>query len=1631
MRKLLLVLLVIISFFQAHATHLMGGEITWECIKDPSSPNVGQYIFTMKLYRDCDGTTLSQFAETIQVWENGVNIQNISCNFISNSDISPDCDVVNSGNAQLDCYGFNPVGAVEEYIYQSLPVQIIGTPPPSGWHFTWDLCCRNGAIDNLLNPDTQGFTLRASMYPFTDPLTGLVVPADPCFDSSPVFNESPKTIICSGYPFAYTHNASDPEIDSIRYYWAEPLDDGFFAYDPDPANNSPAAIPFVGGFTFNSPIPGAPALNPISGEISYNSNNSGNYVTVTRVESFKCGQKIAEIHRDIQVVLISCPTMGGVVNDPPFVDTPTGAQTWTIDPLGSSLLPSYETTVTAGEFVTFNIIGIDSNLYNGVNPQDLTMEVSGGQILDPITGTCQNPPCATFISPTGSPSPIISPGIVEGIFEWQTTCDHVSTDVACGRTTNLYQFSVKVYDDFCPAPAIRSVTLMVYVEADNYMQISKVQPSCFGNDGVVTIEPSLSITQIAWNAELYDLSGNLVDSSNNIIGNSSSLTGLSAGNYLVRAVGAGGCIVQDSVELLLAPNPLTIQTSVSHVSCYGGSDAEVGVSLGNGLLPYTFYINGVENLNPPPYDSLFTGLSEGTYVITGIDSDSCGLRDTVYIDAPQFPLQVLSSNSVVICDTSLGGSAYAYAAGGSPYPDGTYIFEWYNTNWGSITVGDSISNLGVGDYFLEVTDSNGCQENIPITVTAPQLPLSITPQLFGVVCTGDSDGAAVVFTGGGSAPYDYVWSDMLGNALDSANNIILSDTLSGLFAGSYHLMVTDNSGCTEEIFFNIGEPSIALEIGAVLVVDSIDCYGDQDGRGIVYMVNGSGSPGYSYLWDNGEIDSIANALSGGWHTVAVSDIRGCVVEDSVYIPENSEIKSNLTITNPISCYGDNDGAIYVSTQGGIQLLNAPNYDYFWSNGDTDIVLIDSLTHGSYYLTTRDSLGCVVVDSITIDNPDPLYVNAQEMLEVSCYGYSTGNAYAIGYGGTLPYIFSWITNGIIDSSSNDLSIVTTLFAGLETVQLTDVRGCIATDTVSIHQPDPLIVSISDSVLAYCVGVNTASATASVSGGTAPYIYEWDDNLISPQTSAIATSLDTGIYTVTVIDYRGCEAAYTVDLTSYSAPLSATINSFGPSGNSVSCYGSTDGALTVEIDIINSGTPPYIYQWFGSSVISANDSIFNLSAGGYSVTVTDANGCNIIRNQQLTSPAPLLYDVISADNTTCLGACDGELTLNIQGGITPYTAQLLNNQSGSSAINNVATNTLVTGVCTGDYTVLVQDFNACDAVLMLGGSDQAVLDTTITTDVSVAVIQDVDCYGSSTGEVAILAPQTALFYSYIWLDLNGDTISAATTIDSLLAGDYILHAAYETINGCTTVDTVTVSQNSLIYSNAIVTDASCNGYNDGSIITTTFGGVSPYSYSWSPIPSSLNNALNVPAGSYDLTITDASNCSVIESYNVAAPALLTAAVTASQTYILNTSVAGGTPPYSYSWIEQTQTGVILGTSSSYIVGSNGTYYVVVTDANNCTSQSNSTTYLETGTLDLVSSINLNIYPNPFKDEATVDFGQKINKARIKIFDTYGKLVERHELADTDKYIIQRMNKSSGVYFIEIEINQTRLNSKIIIK
>ncbi|MDG1283463.1 MAG: hypothetical protein P8N46_02305, partial [Flavobacteriales bacterium] len=371
-------------------------------------------------------------------------------------------------------------------------------------------------------------------------------------------------------------------------------------------------------------------------------------------------------------------------------------------------------------------------------------------------------------------------------------------------------------------------------------QSSIVEPYCLGNDGVISISPDQQLISNPWDISVANIIGDTLQLVNGLSTSVINFDNMLTGEYIISILDSDGCLFTDTVDLTQIPNPLIMQTNVSHVSCFGGNDGEIGVFLDNGLLPYTFYINGVENLSPPPYDSLFTGLSEGVYIITVADSDSCGLVETVNISAPQFPLQILSANSVTICDNSSQGSAIAEAAGGTPFSDGSYAYEWYTANGtipaNIIGTGDSISNLAIGDYFLEVTDSNGCQANMPITVSTPQLPLFVTPQLFGVVCTGDASGSAIVFTGGGYAPYDYQWSELNGAVLETVNDITTSDTISGLVAGFYQLLITDDVGCTEEITFNVDEPNVALEIASVLVVDSVDCYGDLNGRALVNMV---------------------------------------------------------------------------------------------------------------------------------------------------------------------------------------------------------------------------------------------------------------------------------------------------------------------------------------------------------------------------------------------------------------------------------------------------------------------------------------------------------------------------------------------------------------------------------------------------------------------------------------------------------------------------------------------------------------------------------------------------------------------------------------------------------------------------
>jgi hypothetical protein len=439
-RSFLLSCIVFLLFSKAIASHLMGGEITWDC------QGGGQYVFTMKLYRDCNGATVPSTV-SLDV-ANYLPATSITLNLVSQTDISPVC---NSAGPSITCANAmgmpgwpsssTPIpGAVQETVYRSGLITLNGVPPPSGWVFTYTGCCRNGSITNLQSPASYGYTMRAIMYSYNGQNAG------PCFDSSPKFLEFPSTVICQGESFTYNHNAYDPDLDSLHYSWAAPLDDFTVAYNP-PSN--PVTVPFSTTYDYLNPLPGTAqnsmnipaAINPATGEISFTSYTQGNFVTVVKVESWKCGQLASEIFREIQIVILPCG-----VNTSPTVT-----------------FSSYEDTVQVGAIVNFTVIVSDPDLLSdGVTPQTLTINASGNQFGAGFTSNttgCSNPPCAT-LSPA---SPVSSPASASTMFNWQTSCSHLAANSVCGRSSNTYTFVFKSKDDFCPAPAEHISTVSITV----------------------------------------------------------------------------------------------------------------------------------------------------------------------------------------------------------------------------------------------------------------------------------------------------------------------------------------------------------------------------------------------------------------------------------------------------------------------------------------------------------------------------------------------------------------------------------------------------------------------------------------------------------------------------------------------------------------------------------------------------------------------------------------------------------------------------------------------------------------------------------------------------------------------------------------------------------------------------------------------------------------------------------------------------------------------------------------------------------------------------------------------------------------------------------------------------------------
>ena len=428
LKKFVLTLLLGVLPFIMSASHILGGEITWRCNGNK------QFIFQVKIYRDCNGIPGPQQVRLLTNAPFGP----FYCYKISQTDISP------QGIGCASCpFPMGFYNSVEEYIYESGPMFLNGSAPPTGWYFYYNDCCLNWTLTNLANPND--FSLRAYIYPSSQ---GLI----PCFDNSPYFAEPPTIGICTRDSVNLSFAAFDKDLDSLKYEFAPTIDNGF------PGNNAT----YASGYSFSSPLPGTqhdslnvPALlDTTSGQFSLTSYTPGFFVVCMQVTSYRCGQIISKIFRQYILMIKSDCTIS---TNP----TPTYNTSPSIFPL-----PHAETiTISAGDTLNYNFSATENELLPssaGGTSQTMTMRATSIQLGfgdTSFTNGCLIPPCAILSNPT----PFTSTSNISQGLTWPTDCQHVGFNNGCLQHTKEYHFIFTIKDNFCPVPGVTTKSLLVKV----------------------------------------------------------------------------------------------------------------------------------------------------------------------------------------------------------------------------------------------------------------------------------------------------------------------------------------------------------------------------------------------------------------------------------------------------------------------------------------------------------------------------------------------------------------------------------------------------------------------------------------------------------------------------------------------------------------------------------------------------------------------------------------------------------------------------------------------------------------------------------------------------------------------------------------------------------------------------------------------------------------------------------------------------------------------------------------------------------------------------------------------------------------------------------------------------------------
>lgn len=566
-----------------------------------------------------------------------------------------------------------------------------------------------------------------------------------------------------------------------------------------------------------------------------------------------------------------------------------------------------------------------------------------------------------------------------------------------------------------------------------------------------------------------------------------------------------------------------------------------------------------------------------------------------------------------------------------------YTFVWSNGTTTGPTTGlsSTISNLCPGTYSVVVNDATCRADTAVFSISSSGNSFTVTPTVTPATC-GSNNGAASVSITGGTSPFTYSWNP--GGQTTSA--------VTGLTVGNYTVTITDATNCTSTQVVNVtgaNNPTVTV------TPQNVVCNGGNNGSASASIA--SSNPPYTYNWSNGQTTSAITGLSPGFYSVTVTDGTGCSGTQSFTITQPAAITSGI-MASMTNC-GMSTGQGFMGTSGG-----NPPFTYLWSNGQTTSSAT-GLAAGNYTCVATDAGGCTTTATVTIFNANGPAGSIASQTPATCSGASNGTATGTATGGSAPYTFIW-------SNGQTTTTVTGLAAGTYSCIVADAGGCTNVMNVTIVNGAGPSALINSSTQPSCFGGNDGTATASASGGTAPYSYLWNNG----QSSATATSLSAGTYSVTLTDAGGCTAQQSITIGQPSAITLLTTST-------PAACGMSNGTANA---IASGGSPTFSYSWISGPV---GPNITGLAAGTYTVLVADSKGCTQTQSVTVASlPGPTAS--IGSDVTIQTGT---STTLSVSGGVS-YSWYPSGGLSSSTVANPVATPSATTQFC-----VYVMDAGGC--------------------------------------------------------------------------------------------------------------------------------------------------------------------------------------------------------------------------------------------------------------------------------------------------------------------------------------------------